>query len=743
MGFAGSRPNPFINRASETQVSDAGSPPAGEPAFEALPPAPQSLPLTAPEIAPPPPASPVPPPGFAPPPALPAAPDLPPPAPLPPTPPAFAQPALPTLPVPPPAFAAGPFAPPAPLPPLPPVGAVPAPQAAATGSASIFRVERERLDAFQEINWRRVRLVLWIMAAGIALGFLLLIPQAHTPPPLPTIPRRTSPAEERLLLLHAPQRPLWASVFLVIGIAAPLLALALGLLALPPLLWQMTRLRRQGDLHLAIGRQGLLFFLPGRPRYWFLLPWGHITALTDATVAPPTGRRVRLRTVLWRRLARLQRLFRHGRRLGEAPAARPPVRSPFMLPARAAAPRQRLRFTCYARLPDSGYGWLFRLAPFTRRDGPETFLLETGWFESARSRPPALPAAGVGQRPGAPPSRAAQRLAAGVSPHGVLLGLWGASLRRAQRPPLPLPRSGGAVILNAPAPVPGAAPEARRVDSAAWAALLLVPALSVVGAGISVVKRQPLDAGAALNLLALCALTLGLGLLLAGGRHATWGRAFAVGAALLALAGAANLAYALVALWRNWPWAFQTAPGEPVLFLEVFAGLLLLVGGALLALEGSGRPGPRPAASLHASAGAVTRPHSTELVVALGLLALGLGRALEDIDLAALGAGQAALPFLRNILAEPLLPLAVIGLSYFFPLAGASLYWLFGALQVIYGLVLALFVPAAFIIVYRLTGGTRPLPLEWLPLLVLELVCGLLVVFSSLSGQRRSALSIG
>ncbi len=730
MGFAGSRPNPFINRASETQVSDAaaGAPLSGGPAVESSASGPLSAPPT--EFAPPaqsaappvPPAALPVPPVFAPQPTLPPA-----------SAPVFAAPTPPALL---PTFAAGP---PAPLPPLPPAGAVsaPAPQVAASGSASIFRIERERLDAFQEINWRRARLVLWIMAVGIALGFLLLIPQVHTPPP--TIPRRASPAGERLLPLPAPQRPLWASVFLVIGIAAPLLALALGLLALPPLLWQVTRLRRQGDLHLAIGRQGLLFFLPGRPRYWFLLPWGHITAHTNATEPPLTGRRARLRTVLWRRLARLQRLFRHGRRLGEAPAARGPVRSPFMLHARAATSRQRLRFTCYARLPERGYGWLFSLAPFTRRAGPETFLLETGWFEAARPRLSATPAAGMGQTPGALPAHAPLAPVAGVSLHGVLLGLWGASLRRALRPPLPLPRSGGAVILNAPAPAAGPTPEARRVDRAAWAALLLVPALSVVGAGSSVVQRQPLTSGAALNLLALCILTLGLGLLLAGVRNAGWGRAFALGAALLALAGAANLAYALVALWRDWPWTFQTAPGEPLLFLEAFAGLLLLVGGATLALEGSGHPGPRPASSLNARAGAVIRPHSTELVVALGLLALGLGRALEDIDLAALSSSQGALPFLRNILAEPLLPLAVIGLSYFAPLAGPALARLLGALQVIYGLVLALVVPATFIIVYRATGSARPLPLEWLPLLALEFVCGLLIVFSSLPGQRRGA----
>jgi hypothetical protein len=498
---------------------------------------------------------------------------------------------------------------------------------------------------------------------------------------------------------------------LVVSVGAPLLALALSLLALPPLLWRAAWLRRQRDLHLAIGRQGLLFFLPGQMGRWFLLPWGHITALTDATSVPPSGRRARLRTVLWRRWARLRRVLRRGRHLGSASAATTPMRSPFLLHARAARPQQRLRVVCYARLPDSGYNWLFSLAPFTRRVGSAAFLLDSGWFESAAS-------------------------ASGASLHQALLGLWASSLARAQRAPLPLPREQGAVLLEAPAPAPKPEPEARRVDGAAWAALPLVPALSAAVLGIALVARQPLQASAALNLAALALLTLGLALLLAGTRprRAMQGRLFAGGAFLLGLAGALNLVYA-VAVLQAWPWSVQVAPGEPFFFLEALASLLLALGGVALGLEGSGRPGIRSAATQRAGLGA--RLHSTELVVVLGLLALGLARALADIDLAALNIGAATLQWLRYILAEPLLPLAIIGLSYFSPLAGPALHTFTRVLQIIYGLVLALFVPAVFIFVYRANGGPRPVPLEWLPLLTLELLCGLLVVVFSLRAWRR------
>jgi hypothetical protein len=59
-----------------------------------------------------------------------------------------------------------------------------------------------------------------------------------------------------------------------------------------------------------------------------------------------------------------------------------------------------------------------------------------------------------------------------------------------------------------------------------------------------------------------------------------------------------------------------------------------------------------------------------------------------------------------------------------------------------YGLVLGLLVPAAFFFVYRVAGGTAPLPLEWLPLMALVLVCGLLAAFWSCRSQRPEQESL-
>lgn len=578
------------------------------------------------------------------------------------------------------------------------------------GPVSVFQIDQERLSALQDLTWRRVRALAWVLVVGVALGLLLLIPAVRPPQPVPIHVPNSAP----FISSHpTTSRPFWAALLLGLGIAGPGVALALGVLVLPVLLWRAAWLRRQQALHLAIGRQGLLFFLPGQMGHWFLLPWGHITALTDASTAARTGRRERLRTVLWRRWARLQRAFRHGRRLEKSSAARKPVHSPFRLHVRAAGPQQRLRVGCYARLPDSGYGWLFTLAPFTRRVGASAFLLDSGWFESATG-------------------------ARGASLHQTLLGLWAVPPVRAQRAPLPLPRARGAVLLNASASARPAEPAARCVDGAAWAALPLVPVLSVMTVAVILVTRQPLATGTLLNLATLCVLTLGLGLLLAGIRWTTRRRLFAGGACLLALAGALNLVYGMVAGLQDWPWSFQIAPGQPFFVLEALAGVLLLLGGLALGLEGSGRPGvPGQGVGI----GLSERLHSAELVVMLGLLTLGLARTLEDIDLAALSGNAATLSWLRNTLAEPLLPLAIIGLSYCIALAGPSLQTLFRALQVVYGLVLALLTPAAFVFVYRAAGGAHPVPLAWLPLLALELLCGLLVVFWSLRTLLRARSS--
>ena len=598
-------------------------------------------------------------------------------------------------------------------------------QGAGTASTTIFRLEQDRLASLYDLNWRRIRLILWLLAVGGALGFLLLLPPARsalTPLPTPHIPPGSH------IRPPTPHRPFLSTALCVVGVGAPLLALALGLTALPALLWREVWLRRQRDLHLAIGRQGLLFFLPSRPGHWFLLPWGHITQIRDATIMPRGGRRARLRTVLWRRLARLRRVFRHGRRLGEAaPRGRREARSPFVMHARRQQPRHLLRLVCYAPLPGSGYGWLFRMAPYTRQVGPNSFLLETGWFEPLRP-----PTASGGAAP-------AGRLTTPGILHRLLLNLWNAPLARAQRPALPLPRSGGAVILNAAA-APGVNVEARRADRAALAALPLIPALSVAGLIIARVTHQPVERAAVLNVAALVVLMSGLALLLAGARRAGRGGLFIAGAALLALGGLLNLGYGLTAQLADWPWLYRTAPGEPLLFLELLAGLLIVLGAVALTLEGGGRPGARPATSVGPDTSMGARPHSAELALTLGLVMLGLSRMLEDVDRAILSrSGGNALLDLRAVLAEPLLPLAISLLSYFAPLAGPALQPVFRALQIIYGLTLALLVPAGFLIVQRATHAKGLLPLPWTPLLALELLCGLVVVLASLLGRRGAA----
>src|ERR1051326_301260 len=60
--------------------------------------------------------------------------------------------------------------------PLAPTLEVLQPPPAQAGPVSVFRVDQERLTALQDLTWRRVRIVLWIVAVGVALGFLLLLP---------------------------------------------------------------------------------------------------------------------------------------------------------------------------------------------------------------------------------------------------------------------------------------------------------------------------------------------------------------------------------------------------------------------------------------------------------------------------------------------------------------------------------------------------------------------------------------
>jgi hypothetical protein len=114
-----------------------------------------------------------------------------------------------------------------------------------------------------------------------------------------------------------------------------------------------------------------------------------------------------------------------------------------------------------------------------------------------------------------------------------------------------------------------------------------------------------------------------------------------------------------------------------------------------------------------------------------------VARVLEDVNLAVLSQSDSAtLQFLRNTLAEPLLPLAILGVCYFGPRANPTLKFAFRVLQVVYGLVLAVLVPAAFLLVHRALGGAG-LPLPWLPMLVLMLLGGLLAAWSALFSSQR------
>jgi hypothetical protein len=617
----------------------------------------------------------------------------------------------------------GPPEPPAP-PPLPAGTSAqhspPLPASAAGGSILLFEPDRERLARLLAFSRRRVRAVLWLLVVGMALGLLWLIPSVHTFP----LQADTSLLARALRDFSAVKgHPWWVAVLRVLGVMGPALAVV-SVFWLPGALWREARLRRQSDLHLAVGRQGVLFFLPGQSQRWLLLPWGHIRSLSEETIRPDSSRRARLRTVLWRRLARLARLYRHGRRLDARAGTRRARRSPFAAHAALRQPRLALRIFCTGRLPVTGYHWLFRLAPFTPRIGPTAFRLETGWFAPLQAHAPA----GTLRRKHAAVEASLLHL--------VVLALWHNRSLASLYPALPLPRAGGAFQLNIPGTGAGAALGARRVRLAAWAMLPLIPLLSLETAAQTLAQQQPLTWAAALNAGALSVLALGLALLLAGMQHLSRARMFLLGAALLALGGALNVGYGLTAFLVAWPWRFVEAPGQPFLAQEALAGLLIFLGALALALEGSGRPGSRPPIS-----SAMSQPlamHGAEVVPGVGLLLLGLTRALEDVNLALLSqSASVALQFLRNTLAEPLLPLAILGVCYFGPLANPALRLALRVLQAVYGLVLAVLVPVAFLLVQRALVGSD-LPWPWLPLLALMLTGGLLAVAGTLLSRDHA-----
>ncbi len=600
---------------------------------------------------------------------------------------------------------------------VPTLHSPPLPASAAGGSILLFAPDGARLAPLLAFNRRRVRVLLWLLLAGLALSFLWLIPKVHALP----LQKDGSPLVRFARDLVLIKGQLWWVIILrVLGVVGPMLAL-ISLGGLPGALWREARLRRQSDLHLAVGRQGLLFFLPGQSRRWFLLPWEHIGTLSEETIRPDRARGARLRIVLWRRAARLQRLYRHGRKLEAHSGTRRLMRSPFAARAALQQHRLALRIFCTGRLPATGFSWLFWLAPFTPRAGPTVFRLETGWFAALPSKTPAATPAS------APPRRGE---AAASLLHTVLLALWRDRSLTSTYPTLPLPRSGGAFHLGAPTTEQPKDARDQRRRLAAWAMLPLIPLLSLEGIAQSLAQGQPVTRAAALSTGALSLLALGLALMLLRVRYQ---RVFLIGTLLLALGGLLNVAYGLVALLVDWPWRFTKAPGQPFMAQEMLAGLLILLAALALALGGEKPPGFQP------PAGSVRQPIHTlraEVVLGLGLLLLGAARVLEDVNLAVLSQSDSAtLQFLRNTLAEPLLPLAILGVCYFGPRATPTLKFAFSVLQVVYGLVLAVLVPTAFLLVHRALGGAG-LPLPWLPLLLLMLFGGLLAAWSALFSGR-------
>lgn len=594
------------------------------------------------------------------------------------------------------------------------------PPGAAGGSILLFEPDRARLAPLLAFNRRRVRWLLWLLLVGLALSSLWLLPKVHALP----LQRDASPLVRFARDLVIIKGQLWWVVLLrVLGVVGPLLAV-ISLCGLPTALWREARLRRQSDLHLAVGRQGVLFFLPGQSRRWFLLPWEHMLSLNEETIRPDRTRGARLRTVLWRRWARLQRLYRHGRKLNAPTGTRRAVPSPFAARAALQQPWLALHVLCTGRLPATGYHWLFRLALFTPRAGPTVFRLETGWFAALQSKNSAdAPTSTL-------PARRGEAEASLL--HLVMLALWRARPLASTYPALPLPRSGGAFHLGAPTTEQPKDAEDRRRRLAAWAMLPLLPLLSLEGVAQSLAQGQTVTRAAALSAGALSVLALGIALLLIRVRHQ---RLFLIGAVLLALGGLLNAGYGLAAFLIDWPWRFTEAPGQPFMAQEMLAGLLIILGALALALGGYRRPGLRQPIT------GATRPlmqtQRAEVVLGLGLLLLGVARVLEDVNLAVLSQSDSAtLQFLRNTLAEPLLPLAILGVCYFGPRANPTLKFAFRVLQVVYGLVLAVLVPAAFLLVHRALGGAG-LPLPWLPMLVLMLLGGLLAAWSALFSSQR------
>src|SRR5262249_32331789 len=119
------------------------------------------------------------------------------------------------------------------------------------GSILLFAPDRARLALLLALSHRRVQAVLWLLVVGMGLGFLWLIPKVHA------LPHHTDPSP-LLRALHsiaAVKGQLWWVVVLrALGMLGPAGAV-ISFFWLPGALWREAHLRRQSNLHLAVGRQ--------------------------------------------------------------------------------------------------------------------------------------------------------------------------------------------------------------------------------------------------------------------------------------------------------------------------------------------------------------------------------------------------------------------------------------------------------------------------------------------------------